>query len=125
MSTSEILPTTYRGYTIREETDPWRRQRGELIVFFLDNEEKCFYELSVTDAKITIDDLIAEKEAKTEAFQTKDALTWLLAVLNYDKITTADLVAKAPHIGRYLPAEKDSLNYKWTQWAKQKIENLK
>lgn len=62
MSTSETLPTNYRGYTIREETDPWRRQRGELIVFFMDNEEKCFYELSVTDAKLTIDDLIAEKE---------------------------------------------------------------
>lgn len=62
MSTTDTLPTTYRGYTIREETDPWRRQRGELFVFFKDNEEKCFYEMNVTDAKLTIDDMEVEKE---------------------------------------------------------------
>lgn len=60
-----------------------------------------------------------------ETFQNKEAFQWLLEVLKQDKRSTEQFIADNPHIGLQLPSEKDSLNYKWTQWAKQKIENIK
>lgn len=62
-----------------------------------------------------------------EAFQTKGALQYLIAVMESSKKDVDKFIAEHPgvHLAIHIPAEKDSLNYKWTQWAKQKIENLK
>lgn len=129
MSNNQELET-YRGYVIRKETDPWRIKTGDLVNFdLIGNEigEMTGNAKDIPDAKAMIDDLIAEEEAKTEAFQTKGALQYLVAVLRAEKLDTAEWLAKHPGLSfeTELPAELDSLNYKWTQWAKQKIENLK
>lgn len=65
MSTSETLPTTYRGYIIRKETDPWRIKMGDLVNFdLIGNElgEMTGNAYNIARAKEMIDDLIAEKE---------------------------------------------------------------
>lgn len=127
MSNNQELET-YRGYVIRKETDDWRIKIGDLVNFdLIGNEvgEMTGNADSIEHAKEMIDDIIVAKEFKAESFQTKEAFQWLLEVLKWDKRTTDQFISDHPHIGRQLPSEKDSLNYKWTQWAKQKIENLK
>lgn len=132
MSTSEILPTNYRGYFIDKETDPWRNKAQDNVRFShgsnIDEEPGFIYWASDLDeAKDMIDDLIAEKEAKAESFQTKGALHYLITVMEEYKKMMDEFIAEHPSVNLIvkLPAEKESLNYKWTQWAKQKIENLK
>lgn len=132
MSTSEALPKIYRGHFIDYERDEWRNKHGDFIVFSKGNEidsDPGFhrYATSLDEAKEMIDDWIAEKEAKSEAFQTKGALQYLIAVLEANNKDMSKFFAEHPWcaIDFNMPSYTDSLNYKWTQWAKQKIENLK